>query len=166
MNYIIDEEINLEEKDYLNSKQYAKALKEIIDSVPKNKVFTLGLFGGWGSGKSSIIKTTEELYKNDKSVKFIKYDAWQYGNDSFRRTFLITLCDQMSMNKDRFLKGFYNKETKDIKFEHKLSPFAIVCLREYVIGVQPVARVAYKLPKIVLQLFGAKGTTKSEARHP
>lgn len=128
MNYIIDEEINLEEKDYLNSKQYAKALKEIIDSVPKNKVFTLGLFGGWGSGKSSIIKTTEELYKNDKSVKFIKYDAWQYGNDSFRRTFLITLCDQMSMNKDRFLKGFYNKETKDIKFEHKLSPFAIVCL--------------------------------------
>ena len=64
MNYIIDEEINIEKKDYLNSKQYAKALKEIIDSVPKNKVFTLGLFGGWGSGKSSIIKTTEELYKS------------------------------------------------------------------------------------------------------
>ena len=128
MNYIIDEEINLEEKDYLNSKQYAKALKDIIDSAPKNKVFTIGFFGSWGTGKSSIIKTTEELYKNDKSVKFIKYDAWQYGNDSFRRTFLITLCDQMSMNKDRFLKSFYNKETKDIKFEHKLSPFAIVCL--------------------------------------
>ena len=34
----------------------------------------------------------------------------------------------MSMNKDRFLKSFYNKVTKDIKFEHKLSPFAIVCL--------------------------------------
>ena len=34
MNYFIDEEIYLEEKDYLNSKQYAKALIDIIDSAP------------------------------------------------------------------------------------------------------------------------------------
>ncbi|MBP5695716.1 MAG: hypothetical protein J6X11_03595 [Treponema sp.] len=128
MNYIIDEEIDLEEKDYLNSKQYSKALKDIIDSAPKNKVFTIGLFGGWGTGKSSIIKTTEKLYKDNKAVKFVKYDAWQYVNDSFRRTFLITLCNQLKINKEDYLNSFYNNETKDIKFEHKLSPFAIVCL--------------------------------------
>lgn len=128
MKYIIDEEIDLEKKDYLNSKQYSIALKEIIDSAPNNKVFTIGLFGGWGTGKSSIIKTTKSLYKDDKGVKFVKYDAWQYVNDSFRRTFLLTLCEKLNIDKEKYLNTFYNNETKDINFKHKLSPFAIICL--------------------------------------
>ena len=162
MKYIIDEEIDLEEKDYLNSKQYSIALKEIIDSAPNNKVFTIGLFGGWGTGKSSIIKTTESLYKGDKGVKFVKYDAWQYVNDSFRRTFLLTLCEKLNIDKEKYLNTFYNNETKDIDFKHKLSPFAIICLvlgillSIFVLPLNPINQeikiITYKTPEFSVEL--------------
>lgn len=125
MEYIIDQEINFEEKDYLNSKQYSNALKEIIDSSPKNKVFTVGLFGGWGTGKSSIIKTTEELYKDDKSIKFVKYDAWQYVNDSFRRMFLRTLQTELDYEQSDLMKKFYENRTQDVKVRHKITIFNV-----------------------------------------
>ena len=126
MKYIIDEEINLEKKDYLNSKQYSKALKQIIDAAPENKVFTVGLFGGWGTGKSSIIKTTEELYKNNTSVKFVKYDAWQYVNDSFRRMFLRTLQEQLNYKESEYMKKFYENKTRDVKVNHKITLFNVI----------------------------------------
>ena len=121
-----NEEINLEKKDYLNSKQYSKALKQIIDAAPENKVFTVGLFGGWGTGKSSIIKTTEELYKNDTSVKFVKYDAWQYVNDSFRRMFLRTLQEQLNYKESEYMKKFYENKTRDVKVNHKITLFNVI----------------------------------------
>ena len=128
MKYIIDEEIDLEEKDYLNSKKYSIALKEIIDSAPNNKVFTIGLFGGWGTGKSSIIKTTENLYTNTEAVKFIKYDAWQYVNDSFRRMFLRILQEQLKYKESDYMKKFYENKTRDLKVNHKISIFNIISL--------------------------------------
>ena len=53
--YIPDKEINLENKDLLGAKPYVETLSEIIRKT--NTPFTIGLFGGWGVGKSSIIKT-------------------------------------------------------------------------------------------------------------
>lgn len=52
--YIEDEEINLQNKDYLNTKVYADSLKKTIDSLSGDKSYTVGLFGGWGTGKSSV----------------------------------------------------------------------------------------------------------------
>ena len=90
MKYIIDKEINLSEKDSLNGKSYAETLEKTILNIPENNSFTIGLFGEWGSGKSSIIKTTKNKLESqsNRNVKFIIYDAWKYANDSFRRMFL------------------------------------------------------------------------------
>lgn len=91
MHYIEDEEINLEKKDYLNTKIYADTLKKTIDSLSGNKSYTIGLFGGWGTGKSSIINTVKEAYNDSRDVAFVTYNAWQYVNDSFRRMFLLKM---------------------------------------------------------------------------
>lgn len=77
--FVIDEEIDLFAKqgdgdvqkvDLLNTATYVKTLTDCVMSVPEDKPFTIGLFGEWGSGKSSIIRTFKgqiaERYNNSR----------------------------------------------------------------------------------------------------
>ena len=90
--FIPDREIVLsKDTDLLNTSTYADNLTNLIQQAPKEQVFTIGLFGSWGSGKSSIIETSKKnlTCSEDVKVKFITYDAWKYANDSFRRMSLL-----------------------------------------------------------------------------
>ena len=61
--------------DLLKTGIYAENLVKVIENTPKDRVFTIGLFGGWGTGKSSIIKTAQNtIEKKHSDVKFITYD--------------------------------------------------------------------------------------------
>jgi len=55
MRFIPDKEINLYEDDLLGTRTYVEALVDIVKMC--DTPFTIGLLGGWGSGKSSIVKT-------------------------------------------------------------------------------------------------------------
>lgn len=68
--FIIDQEINLNDSDFLKTKTYADNLTKIIKKSRPNKVFTIGLFGNWGTGKSSIVKTSQQDFDETK-IKFI-----------------------------------------------------------------------------------------------
>lgn len=118
--YIEDEEISLQEKDYLNTSIYADSLKNIIDSLSGNKSYTVGLFGGWGTGKSSIINTVKELYKCEKKrdIAFVTYDAWQYVNDSFRRMFLLKMQQELKYAQTDLMKKFYMNESQKVDYKY------------------------------------------------
>jgi len=92
----------------------APALKKIIKS--KDTPRTIGLFGSWGTGKSTIIKMLE----NDKGLKdypIFVFDAWKYQNDALRRTFLIQFKDFLTNRleiavPENILEDFYVGTTK------------------------------------------------------
>lgn len=120
MKFLEDVEINLDEHDLLSTKQYAESLMNAIKQAPKR--FTIGLFGEWGSGKSSIIKTAQIKLESEEEtkVKFITYDAWKYANDSFRRTFLLEMAKSLGVSKDKqkqLFDDFYTNQNKDIKIK-------------------------------------------------
>lgn len=117
MNILIDKEIDLNKKDLLNTKAYAKSLAHIVLNSPADQPFTIGLFGEWGSGKSSIIKTLDQDLEKQKSqkIKFIVYDAWKYSNDSFRRMFLLKVQEELGLKQTELMSSFYvntNTETE------------------------------------------------------
>jgi len=114
--YIIDEPINLHQTDYLHTERYATALIHTIEHAPAQKPFTIGLYGGWGTGKSSIVETAKEHFSKSKTALVYVYDAWQYQNDSFRRTFLLALCENLGQkNKTQELKvPFYATQTQSV----------------------------------------------------
>ncbi len=74
--FIPDSEINLLEKenDILGTSVYVETIRQIVENPDIPTPYTIGLFGSWGSGKSSIIKTLKEIYeKENKNIKvFIK----------------------------------------------------------------------------------------------
>lgn len=103
----------------------APALKDIVD----NDVYTIGLFGKWGTGKSSIIEILKEKSKHPVYV----FDTWKYQNDPLRRTFLLSffkfICDKKLWKKgeelqQEFLDDLYystSTQTEDTINEQAVS---------------------------------------------
>lgn len=125
MTFVKDIELNLLENnaDLLNGKPYAEALKNtILQNTQSNESMVVGLLGEWGSGKSTIIKTAEEMIKkSNKNIKFIKYDAWKYKKDGFRRTFLLQIQQSLGLNSKKLIDKLYSNESRDTSIEHKIS---------------------------------------------
>ncbi len=115
--YIPDEVIDLEERDLLGTKIYVDVLSEIIKSA--KTPFSIGLFGGWGVGKSSIVKTLQRRFDEDKNseIAIFIYDAWKYSKDSFRRTFLLELKKYFNLETTEKFNTFYEDKHEDIDYK-------------------------------------------------
>lgn len=145
ISFIPDEELTLQKKaegvegnDLLNTSTYVDALVHCVNNAPCNKTFTIGLFGEWGSGKSSIVKTAIDRIINDakekrEKVEAITYDSWKYSGDSFRRMFLHELRKNLGFGKSELMQRFYTSETRDSKVETKVSGKRILIISIYAV---------------------------------
>jgi len=133
--YIPDEAINLVERDLLGTLAYVETIegiikKETIENDDRNTHLTIGLFGYWGSGKSSIIKTLQEKYEKDNSgkMKVFIYDAWKYSEDDFRRTFILELRKFFGLDTKEEEELFYKDKTEDVKYIPKIDGYSLLLL--------------------------------------
>jgi hypothetical protein len=75
-----DSPITGESDDLMNFQQPVSRLSNLISNI--EPPFTLGIYGPWGSGKSSFMNLLEEkLTQNSKFVS-LNFNAWQYENES------------------------------------------------------------------------------------
>ncbi len=56
--------------------------------------FTIGLFGKWGSGKTTVLEALKRKFLATE-VAAIKIDAWKHEGDALRRTFLQDTINQL-----------------------------------------------------------------------
>lgn len=85
----LDRPVENSEEDLLGyDKVYAESLKNILDSN-KDRNFVIGLFGDYGSGKSSIINFLEKKYPDNESILFVKSSVWGHNSlESLKQIFL------------------------------------------------------------------------------
>lgn len=148
--------------DLLKTGIYAENLVKVIENTPKDRVFTIGLFGGWGTGKSSIIKTAQNtIEKKHSDVKFITYDAWKYANDSFRRMFLLKIQQELKMRQTDDMSRFYQSEIADAEPRTKLSAKGIalaalaVAIISIILFLIPSVKIEWK---VAIPTVGTLGT--------
>jgi hypothetical protein len=56
---------------------YANALASALrNGIPAQ--FTIGIYGAWGSGKSSLLNAIEKELARDENVLVVRFDAWRY----------------------------------------------------------------------------------------
>ena len=60
---------------------YADAIVNIVRNSPPK--FTIGIFGDWGTGKTTLINTVDKVLKLDKDVIRIRLEAWRYKQEQF-----------------------------------------------------------------------------------
>lgn len=78
------------EKDAFGShERVARAVAALVRAEPGGK--TIGLQGGWGSGKSTVVNLLKQELASDANVAVWVFDAWAHQGDPLRRTFLESL---------------------------------------------------------------------------
>jgi hypothetical protein len=71
---------------------FAKALLDVLENNPPP--ISIGLFGPWGIGKSTIVNILFNKIRSDTTSRLfpIYFNAWKYSGDSFRRQFLLEVA--------------------------------------------------------------------------
>jgi KAP family P-loop domain len=134
--------IESEELDAFGHREYATALVNAVRAVPSP--FTLGLFGAWGTGKSTVLtevgrRVSEEL---DGLVAYASFDAWRYEGDSLRREFIREVATDLDSAK-QLSSGF------DV--EEHLKPFHAD------LGKTQVAKIQFSCDAVLPAVVAAAG---------
>lgn len=84
-------------------KDIVSVLEKMIKKAPDS--FTIGLYGDWGTGKSSIAFSLKEKIK--KEIPLVIFDVWKHEGDSLRRTFLSLLINDLKEYPNKFFQNNY-----------------------------------------------------------
>lgn len=86
---------------------------------------TIGIFAGWGEGKSSVLKMLEAGLKSDTAPQTVWFEAWPYGDDAeaLWRALLLKVLDQLPQKeadarhlKDTLFRSVTTREKLDVSF--------------------------------------------------
>lgn len=111
---------NIAEKDYLGFDVHANLIKGLIDE-PEMLPITIGVFGDWGSGKSSIMGSLKKAYdaEEDKSTVCIQFNGWVLeGYDDAKAALIESILKSFEANKSlpRKAKNKLKKLTKSVNW--------------------------------------------------
>jgi predicted KAP-like P-loop ATPase len=74
--------------DYINFQHYQDAICQIIDTSELLPC-SIGIFGDWGSGKSSLMKMVESRYTSQNDVLTIRFNGWLFEGYEDAKTVLM-----------------------------------------------------------------------------
>jgi len=85
------------DKDYLNFGEVSNLAVDIL-MAPDMLPVSIGIFGNWGAGKSSLLRLIEqEIEKQDQKYMVINFDAWLYqGYDDARVSLLEVIARKLN----------------------------------------------------------------------
>ena len=91
-------------KDLLGYSIHASLLKDVVTN-PKNLPITVGLYGDWGSGKSSILKILKEQLEKDDNTVVVYFDGWSFESfDDAKMSLIQGIVDALENNEKIFAK--------------------------------------------------------------
>lgn len=79
--------------DYLNHSEVAELVCEMI-SDKSLLPLSIGIYGGWGVGKSSILNFVRDTQEKSEKSIVIEFDAWLYQGFDEAKTALMTVIAQ------------------------------------------------------------------------
>lgn len=81
---------------------YTHLVYAVSSIVKQNNLLpcTIGLFGDWGSGKSSLMRMIEESFNNESEILCIKFNGWLFeGYDDARSALMTSIIEQTISNR-------------------------------------------------------------------
>ena len=99
--YLNDEPITSSDEDKLNRKEFISQLTKTIIAWKSTNSLVIGLYGPWGSGKSSILNLLgKELQTSfsdgdevtDNRIEVVRFDPWFFNStEQLLRTFFTAI---------------------------------------------------------------------------
>jgi hypothetical protein len=87
-----DNPIDTPRQDRLNRAAVVEALARFVSRPDLDTPMTVGIYGEWGSGKTSVMRMLENHLSQRKRT--VWFDAWRYGTDAdaLWRAFVTKVC--------------------------------------------------------------------------
>ena len=106
-----DRPINSGNEDKLNRKGFARLLARTLVNLDSKDTFTVGLFGKWGCGKTSLVNMTLEEIENiqaedelKKEIIIVHFEPWNFTDTNQLLTqFFIRLANEFQKKGDKSL---------------------------------------------------------------
>lgn len=87
--------------DLLNFKDYSELLADIV--INSETPSTIGIFGDWGSGKTSLMLMVEDQLKN-MGIKTIWFNAWKYDKEeALWRALILRILRDLTNNNEKVI---------------------------------------------------------------
>ncbi|MGL4802538.1 MAG: KAP family P-loop NTPase fold protein [Cetobacterium sp.] len=85
--------------DYLEFNYLKMILKDIIENLELSPS-SIGIYGDWGSGKSSLMGMLEDEFKSKDNIVCIKFNGWLFeGYEDAKTSFIGSVLDELSSRK-------------------------------------------------------------------
>jgi hypothetical protein len=97
--------------DRLAFARYVSPIEQVLTDPGTQTPFTIGIFGAWGSGKSSVLRMVADALDTRHADKFlsVQFNPWVYRREpNMLVPLLHTLNDALSTKKQRFAKAIQN----------------------------------------------------------
>lgn len=93
-----DRPIERSDQDRLHRSRFAERLAEIIRRWQHRESLVIGLFGPWGSGKSSVKNLVLEALKDEKHLEVIEFNPWQWsGHEQLTTAYFKEIQQKLGM---------------------------------------------------------------------
>ena len=74
------------EEDLIGNKPYCDGLVDVVRSIKSRGSFTIGIYGNWGLGKTSLLRQIKHVLDNssgnsDESIRTVWFNPWQFVAD-------------------------------------------------------------------------------------
>ena len=97
---------NFSKEPILDFDSYSDAIVKMIKNSYPN--FTIGIFGEWGTGKTTLMKSIEKkIGKNDQDIITVWFDAWKYENEKEFAIFYKIIYDSLFFAKNKVILKMY-----------------------------------------------------------
>jgi KAP family P-loop domain/Domain of unknown function (DUF4440) len=103
----------------LDFDKYVASITELI--VSSDPQFTIGVFGDWGTGKSTILRNIRQKLEKKYRCVCLEFDAWQYEQETAQMSIpliLAIIAEIYKNNKDKI--DNFDRESNE-NFKEKLS---------------------------------------------
>ncbi len=153
--------------DAFGHRDYANLVVSEMEHFPPQ--FTLGLFGEWGSGKSTILEEVGRRLKDGGHSKtaFVVFDAWRYEGDSLRREFIRSVGEALKstgvllprFDFERHIEAFEADTTMTVRRARRLQ---LGVLLDSALAAAVALCIAVSLI-LMLNKVGASSSTRANA---
>lgn len=132
--YYSDRPIESSKEDLLGRDGFATILAQSLINLKVTETFTIGLFGKWGSGKTSLvnmmiqkIEVLQQRMENNERFVIVHFEPWNFSStDQLISQFFIRLSSEFKSKNDETLTGIADKieEYSDVLSATEAIPYA------------------------------------------
>ena len=107
--YYSDKPILSKKEDFLKRKYFAELVAKSLENLNSQDTFTIGLYGQWGTGKTSLVNMILEEIKENEKVVIVRFEPWNFSStNQLLEQFFVHLANQFHWTKDKTLKEVGN----------------------------------------------------------